>query len=122
MLDVHRDAIIREDNTVVKTGVDGMAQLMLVCGTDEMGADFPEWRTNLAFAVKLQSRLMDAFPSLMRHINLRGASFNEQLCEKYLLLEVGSCGNTLDEAQTAAKAFAETVADMIAADAANAAG
>lgn len=122
VLDVHRDAIIREDNTVVKTGADGMAQLMLVCGTEEMGADFPEWRTNLAFAVKLQSCLMDAFPSLMRHINLRGASFNEQLCEKYLLLEVGSCGNTLAEAQNAAKAFAETVADMIAADAANAAG
>ena len=117
VLDVHRDAIIREDQTVVKTGLADTAQLMLVCGTNEQGADFPTWRANLAFAVEYQSRLIAAAPALVRHINLRGASFNEQLCERYLLLEVGSCGNTLDEANAAAATAAETLAGMILAGA-----
>lgn len=113
VLDVHRDAVIRDDGSVVKTNGDGAAQLMLVCGTDEQGALFPHWRENLAFAAELQSRLNAVHPKLMRHIDLRGASFNEQLCGKYLLLEVGSCANTLAEAINSVELAANAIAEMI---------
>ena len=111
VLDVHRDAIFRPDGTLIApTTADGAAQVMIVCGTDELGADFPDWRDNLSFAFAVQAAAKARFGDLMRGVNLRGASFNEQLAERYLLVEVGSAGNTLDEAKAGARRFAEALA------------
>lgn len=114
VLDVHRDAIFRQDSTLLAARcADGAAQVMLVCGTDEMGADFPDWQENLSFAFSVQAAAKAVYPDLMRNVNLRGASFNEQLAERFLLVEIGSAGNTLDEAKTAARRFAEVFASVI---------
>ena len=117
VLDVHRDAIFRPDASLLApVAPDGAAQVMLVCGTDEMGADFPNWRENLSFAFAIQAAAGERYPGLMRNVNLRGASFNEQLAERYLLVEVGSAGNCLAEAKLAAERFAEVFAAVIGAD------
>lgn len=50
---------------------------------------------------------------MMRNINLRSASFNEQLASRYLLVEVGSAGNTLESAKEAGRRFAEVFAGVI---------
>lgn len=113
VLDIHRDAVIRSDGTVVRSNGKGAAQVMIVCGTDEMGADFPLWRENFAFAREYQRNLFEKAPEMVRHMNLRRASFNQQICERYLLLEMGTCGNTLDEAKESARISAEVFADMI---------
>lgn len=114
VLDVHRDAIFRPDGTLIApTTADGAAQVMIVCGTDELGADFPDWRDNLSFAFAVQAAAKARFGDLMRGVNLRGASFNEQLAERYLLVEVGSAGNTLDEAKAGARRFAEALAEVM---------
>ena len=113
VIDIHRDAVIRENGTVVKTDAGGTAQLMLVMGTDEMGADFPNWRENFLFGREYQHRLYERNENLVRHMNLRGASFNQQLCRNYILLEVGSCGNTLAEAVASAKIGAEIFGEML---------
>ena len=111
VLDVHRDAVFRPDGTLLApTTSDGAAQVMIVCGTDELGADFPGWRDNLSFAFAVQAAAKARYGDLMRGVNLRGASFNEQLAERYLLVEVGSAGNTLDEAKAGARRFAEALA------------
>lgn len=117
IIDLHRDAIIRSDQSMVAPAIDTpdgrAAQVMLVVGTDAYGADHPDWQDNLNIACKLQSRLNAEF-SLARPINLRGASFNEQFRAGSMLLEVGSCGNTLEEAKTAVRLFAAAFADMLA--------
>lgn len=113
VIDIHRDAVIREDGTVVRSDGGSGAQLMIVCGTDEMGADFPDWRENLAFGQAYQRRLSEGASGLVRHMNLRSASFNQQLADRYLLLEVGTCGNTLSEALASAEIAADTFADLI---------
>lgn len=114
VLDVHRDAIFRQDSTLLAArSADGAAQVMLVCGSDEMGADFPDWQDNLAFAFSLQAAAKAVYPDLMRNVNLRSASFNEQLAERFLLVEVGSAGNTLGEAKAAARRFAEVFASVV---------
>lgn len=117
IIDLHRDAIIRSDRSMVAPAIetpDGRAaQLMLVVGTDAFGADHHGWQDNLNVACKLQSRLNAAY-SLARPINLRGASFNQQFRVGSMLLEVGSCGNTLDEAKLAVRLFAAAFADMLA--------
>ena len=114
VLDIHRDAVFSSDMTLVAPiSPDGVAQIMLVCGTDEMGADFPDWEENLSFALALQSAAHTKYPGMMRNINLRSASFNEQLASRYLLVEVGSAGNTLESAKEAGRRFAEVFAGVI---------
>lgn len=117
VLDVHRDSIIRTDKTKIRpvTTVNGAqaAQFMLVVGTDFKGAAHPAWQDNLNFALKIQSTLLHTVPKFARSINLRGAGFNQQYAPGSLLLEVGSCGNTLDEAKRAGVLAAIAIADVV---------
>lgn len=116
ILDVHRDAIVRANGEMIAPAVDTpqgrSAQIMLVVGTNAFGADHPLWEQNLNVACKLQT-LLNADFNLARPINLRGASFNEQFRAGSLLVEVGSSGNTLDEAKLAGRLFASAFADLI---------
>jgi len=115
VIDVHRDAIVTADGKNIKplVNIDGTdtAQLMLVVGTNEAGAAHPDWKTNFSFAACLQQKANIQFPRLMRPLNLRRASFNQQLCQGFFLLEVGSCANTITEARSAALLFAKVFAD-----------
>ena len=115
VIDVHRDAIVTADGKNIKplVNIDGTdtAQLMLVVGTNEAGAAHPDWKTNFSFAACLQQKANIQFPRLMRPLNLRRASFNQQLCQGFFLLEVGSCANTITEACSAALLFAKVFAD-----------
>lgn len=86
---------------------------MLVCGTDEGGSGHTEWRDNLSFALTLQAALHTSYSGLMRPINLRTASFYQDLRKGSLLLEVGTSANTLAEAKRSAVLFAAALADHI---------
>ena len=116
VLDVHRDAIIRGNGDMVAPLVDTpegpSAQVMLVVGTDAFGADHPAWRDNLNVACKLQTELNSGYP-LARPLNIRGASFNEQFRTGSLLVEIGSSGNTLEEAGLAGRLFARAFVRML---------
>lgn len=117
IFDVHRDSLIRENGEKLRpiTKVNGRvaAQIMCVVGTDHLGAIHPNWKTNLSLAAQLGERLDESYPGLARHIYLRGASFNQQYTEGSLLLEIGSCGNSLDEAKYAAELTAAELAKII---------
>lgn len=117
VLDVHRDALVGSDGAVYKTvagTVDDCAQVMLVVGSDAGGQAHDNWRQNLSLAVGLQQAVQDEYGTLIRPIVLRSSRFNQQLRPGgSLLVEVGSHGNTLQEAITAARLFAQTVADMV---------
>lgn len=107
VLDVHRDALIGSNGTVYKavTSIDGVdtAQVMLVVGS---GEDHPGWTENLALAAKLQKSLDTLYPTLARPMTLRQSTYNQELAPGFLLVEVGSHGNTLQEALAGARAFA----------------
>lgn len=117
VLDVHRDALAGEDGTIVKpvTVVDGekFAQVLMIVGTNDMGQDHPSWTDNLALAVRIQQRLGTLEPTLARPVTLRSASFNQQLSPGFLLVEVGSHGNTLQEALAAARLFARAAGETL---------
>ncbi len=117
VLDVHRDALVGEDGTTYKvvTEVDGakVAQVMMVVGTDQGGASHPNWRLNLTFAVKVQQALNASTPKLARAIAMRASRYNQQYLPGCLLVEVGSHGNTLQEAIGGGKLFAKTLAEVL---------
>lgn len=117
VLDVHRDSILGSDNTKYRPValVDGKAtaQVMLVVGSDYKGADHPNWKKNLALAAVLERRMLENEPGMARAVNLRGAAFNQQFTPDSLLLEIGSCGNTLAEAKEAGHLVAQELAAVI---------
>lgn len=117
VFDVHRDAIVRTNGDLIRpvTVINGeiAAQIMLLVGTNEKGADHPDWQTNFTVAAKLQARLTESYQKFARPINIRGASFNEQFTPGSLLIEIGSAANSLKEAQTAARYLTYTIIDTI---------
>ena len=118
VLDVHRDAIMGENNAIYKVMTksdveENCAQVMLVVGTEEGGGSHPNWRQNLAFAMALERQMNQDKPTLARPITLRKSHYNQQLSVGSLLVEVGTHGNTLEEAVNAARAFAESAAPVI---------
>ena len=117
VLDLHRDAFIYDDGSKAKfvTEIDGekTAQLMLVVGTNGGGLDHPNWRENMKLALKLQNRICEKYPTLMRGVNLRKERFNGHTTPGSMIIEVGSSGNTLSEAIRGAELAAAEIADFL---------
>lgn len=116
ILDVHRDAIGTSGNyykTVAQVDGQQTAQLMFVTGTDGGGRNHPDWRENLTFQAQLHQRINQSYPGMMRPISIRTGRFNQHLRRGSMLVEVGACGNTLEEALAAAEVFAQSLADAL---------
>ena len=116
VLDVHRDAVsdgAGNEYKLLCAENANAAQLEMVLGTSGGGAEHPQWRENLKLACAVQETLLGEYPTLMRPIVLRNSRYNQQVTPGALLVEVGTAGNSLDEAIEAgrlfAKGFAETV-------------
>ena len=116
VLDVHRDGITKEDGTKVKlvTNINGKdtAQVMLVVGTDT-NLVHDNWKENFKFAVKIQKKAIEKYPTLMRQINIRKERFNEQMTTGSLIIEVGTNGNTLQEAIEGGYDIAEVISQVL---------
>ena len=116
VLDVHRDAL-GTDGVIYKTVAEETgtcaSQAMLLVGTDESGLEHPRWRENLSLALYLQRAIFETYPTLMRPIALVPQRYNQQLCTGMLILEVGSSGNTLQEALAAIRLFAAAAAPAL---------
>ena len=116
VLDVHRDALTGEDETIYKTlspqGREQAAQVMLVVGTDG-SKKHPLWKENLTFAMRIQQQLLDDHDTLARPMVLRSSRYNQHLSVGSILVEVGSHGNTLQEALLGARLFGESAATVL---------
>lgn len=115
VIDLHRDAIPAPTGGYAKLSSQinetECAQLMMVVGTDEAGATHPGWKSNLRTVLGIQSAAGEKYPGLMRAVNLRKASFNQQLSPGYFILEAGNCGNNTQEVMNSIPLFAECFCD-----------
>lgn len=117
VLDVHRDALEGEDGTIYKAvspeNGEQAAQVMLVVGTDGTGSH-PLWKENLTFAMRLQQQMLDDYETLARPMVLRASRFNQHLSVGSVLVEVGTHGNTLQEALLGARLFSQSASRVLA--------
>ncbi len=117
ILDLHRDAMPREDGVIVKpiTVIDGKkaAQVMIIVGCDDGEMGMPNWYKNLRFAVALQNKAEELYPGLMRPIFLCYRKYNMHLSDGSLLLEFGSNANTLEEASYSARLMGDALAELV---------
>lgn len=110
VIDLHRDALGADDVTYKTVATESgvcASQLMFVMGSDECGLEHPNWKGNLALALYIQNAVLAKYPSLMRPVTLVEYRYNEHLSPGSLILEVGSNGNTLQEALAAIRLFAD---------------
>lgn len=117
IIDVHRDGILNGEGALVRTNVekDGepYSQVMAVVGSDGNGTPCPNWKSNLSLAVKLCETLNDHVENISRPISLRNSSYNQELASRSLLLEIGSAGNTQEEAIRTAELIGIALSDLL---------
>lgn len=116
VLDLHRDSVENSagKQMVFTTQQEGksVAQLMMVVGTDANGRSHPNWPDNMALAVKLHAHLEKLCPDICRPISFRSQRFNQDLSPGAMLIEVGSAGNTRQQALEAAKILGQAILDL----------
>ena len=117
VLDLHRDAVTRDNGDKVKlvTEINGKkaAQVMIVMGSQSGSVtNFPKWKENLKLAVKLQQILEVKYPTLARPLSLTSKNYNESLTTGSMLIEFGTDANTLEEAKYSAELVSNALVEL----------
>lgn len=116
VLDVHRDAVEDAGGNEYKllcAEEPNAAQLEFVIGSNGGGLSHDKWRENVKLACAVQENLLAKYPTLMRPIVVRNSRYNQHMTTGSLLIEVGTAGNSLEEAVIAARIFAQGFAETI---------
>ena len=116
ILDLHRDAVQNEDGSqwAPTVTVDGekCARVSMVIGYPD--AYNSAWKQNLSFAVKLGAQMNRNNERIFRQLFVTTTTYNynQYLGPVSMLIEVGTAGNTLDEALKAAEQLGYAIVDL----------
>ncbi len=119
VLDLHRDSIGygSEGGKVKPTfTVDGKkaAQIMIMAGYDPDGYyEFPFWKDNLTFALKIQDTAENMYPGMTRPLYFGDFAYNMNVNNGSLLIEVGTDANTLQEAVRTGELLSNVLAKVL---------
>lgn len=119
VLDIHRDAIGEGGESgkikpTFKYKGKKASQIMIMTGYQyEGGGDFPFWRDNLDFAIKLQQTAETMYPGLTRPLNFGEYTYNLNVCNGSLLIEFGTDVNTIDEVKRSGKMMGKALAKVL---------
>lgn len=108
VVDLHRDGISRRSTT---SSIDGeeMGNLLIV-----IGSGHEHWENNFNGALLLQQELEKIDAGISRGILCQGFTYNQDLHDQAMIMEVGGHQNTLEEAVAAIPILAEALAETYA--------
>lgn len=117
-IDVHRDSIQYDDGTKAKptATIAGKkaAQVMLIAGCETDGiTGFPDWEYNLRMALMLQKQCETMYPGLMRPVYFCPRVYNMNETRNSLFMEIGTDGNTLEEAAYSGRMMGSALAAVM---------
>ncbi|MGF7185473.1 stage II sporulation protein P [Desulfitispora alkaliphila] len=112
VLDIHRDYQPSRAQSVAKINGENIARILLVVGNDSR-QPHPNWRQNLAFATRLESKLEDKYPGISRGVRQQSGRYNQHLHPRALLVEMGTAENSIEEAKKSAQLLAEALAELL---------
>lgn len=120
IIDLHRDGVGKDVQTV--TEIDGvrMAKVMLFNGLSRNSKGKIQYlkndnlEDNLAFSLQLKCKAMQKYPGLTKPIYLKGYRYNMHLLPRSLLIELGSQNNTLQEAKNSIPLLADVIDSVLA--------
>lgn len=116
VIDLHRDSGVKR---VVTLQGKQVAKIMLFNGLSRNTSGElthlpnPNLTYNLAFS--LQTKLIgdEMYPGLMHRIFLKDYRYNMHLAKKYMLIELGTVNNTVEEAANAMEPLADILAQVL---------
>ncbi|MBQ6381386.1 MAG: stage II sporulation protein P [Clostridia bacterium] len=119
-IDIHRDSIGVEGDETARTSVvqeiggKKAAQVMIITGCEEnFITDFPHWYDNLHFALGLQKQLSEEYPGLARPLYFADRKYDMYKTKNSVLIEIGSDGNTLEQAVYSGKMVGQSLANYL---------
>ncbi|MCM3596748.1 stage II sporulation protein P [Metabacillus idriensis] len=113
VFDIHRDAQKRDVTTLNIEGMD-YAKIAFTISSDNKN-----YEQNKIFAQLLNDRLEARYPGISRGVFLKSQtaystySYNQDLHEQSVLLEIGGAENTIEEEYRTAEALSEVISDVI---------
>ena len=118
IIDIHRDSLGSKETGKMKPTFEykgkKAAQLMIISGCDPDNSNgFPNWKKNLKLALNIQKYCESMFPGLTRPLNFSKVKYNEHLTPGSLLIEIGSDGNTLEEAIYTGSMLGEAISELL---------
>lgn len=112
VIDIHRDSGPKKSDTTINLNGENVAKIMFVYGKNNS-----HYQDNANVMNKLNDICENIFKGFSRGFTVykRGAnnSFNQNLSENSILIEVGTEQNTIDEANASAKYIARVIAEYI---------
>lgn len=116
VFDIHRDAIEYADGTRVSavSEINGKkaAQFMIICAADDGNYDVPDYIDNFHFACEIQQEAEKLYPTLTRPVLFQYCQYNQQVSKGALLIEVGSHGNSTDQAIYTGELIGKTLVSL----------
>ncbi len=112
IIDLHRDSGAKR---VSEVNGKQTARVMLFNGLCRNASgpisylDNPNLSDNLAFSLQVNLVGRVLYPGLMHKIYLKNYRYNQHFCERYLLIELGTENNTVEEAYNAMEPLAEVL-------------
>lgn len=116
VLDIHRDAIISGDTVTAPVATcDGetAAQVMIISGCDSGNMNYPNYMQNLSFGAALQVQMEKDHPGFTRPLLFDYRKYNQHLTNGSILIEVGSHGNTLEQALRAGEWIGDSLGILL---------
>lgn len=102
IIDLHRDGIVKSDGSlgapVCEVNGKTAAQFMIISCCENEDFDMPNYIENFKLACLLQNTAEEMYAGLSRPVLFDYRNYNQDLSAGALLIEVGSHGNSLDEA------------------------
>ncbi|MFW5991748.1 MAG: stage II sporulation protein P [Halanaerobiaceae bacterium] len=119
LFDLHRDGVKSQGREAYTTTFKGknIARVMIVVTNgkfDFAHLDLEEhhlqWQQNLNFARTLAAKMEEMYPGLLKRVEIRDTTYNQDLHPQALLLEIGDYQNTTSEALRSAGMVADVIA------------
>ncbi|MDE6580690.1 MAG: stage II sporulation protein P, partial [Ruminiclostridium sp.] len=117
VFDVHRDGIVEADGSPVAAvnTINGKeaAQVMIISAATDGYYYVPNYLQNFHFACLLQQYMESTNPGITRPVLFQYCNYNQHLTTGSLLLEIGSQGNTLEQALYTGELIGESIGDAL---------
>jgi stage II sporulation protein P len=103
LFDIHRDTAPAREYAKTVEGKE-VARVLLVLGRQN-----PSLKANEELVFKFRDKLNELYPGLLRGIFYARGLYNQDLSPQTFLVEVGTAGNSREEAEAGAALFATTI-------------
>lgn len=109
VIDLHRDAIASEAaGATVSVGGKNCARYLYVVSNIT-----PTYQSNMKFIEALNKTAKDQYAGYTGNVLERGYQYNQNLCDKYLLLEFGNNRNHIEDVRNTARIYGKILAQTM---------